>query len=325
MIVITPVLVILSWLLIGPALPLSLVIEVVLTLSLISVLRNRFRQKTIALIAMMGLMLTQCLVLVFIMHFQSWQPVSHPNVAVPAAWLLHALFRLDLPLAELGAVAAACIGIYVEFGRSRLNLTQAFPNLAFYEPTCDLLETAERLAKSAEIECPDLRLVDSGAPVAFTVRTRGKYTIAISVGLLESFESPELEACIAHEICHIKNRDFTLRAVVTILRVAVFTRVMSYFVETSFYRTREFLADRTAAILMGGARPLISALTKLQTSNFLPEDLSGNTICLFDGKKNAFELLSKHPNLSTRIRLLREFESTSKREIHRQLSLTRKR
>jgi heat shock protein HtpX len=217
-----------------------------------------------------------------------------------------------LPLAELGVVAATCIGIYIEFGRSRLNLSQAFPNVAFFEPTSDLVETVRRLAKSADIVCPDIRLVDSGAPSAFTVRTRDKYTIAISIGMLESFERSEVEACIAHEICHIKNRDFTLRTIVSIVRVALFTRILSYFVETAFYRTRELLADGTAALLMGGPRPLISALTKLQKANCVGENLTGSMICLFDGKKSVLELLSKHPNLSTRIRFLKELESSSK-------------
>jgi Zn-dependent protease with chaperone function len=252
------------------------------------------------------------MVLVLVIHFQFWQPIIHSDFALPGAWLFHALFRLDLPLAELGAAAAACIGIYIEFGRSRLNLSQAFPNLTFYEPTRDLVQTVERLAKSAEIECPDVSLVDSGSPSAFTVRSRGKYTIAVSIGLLESFESSEVEACIAHEICHIKNRDFALRTIVTIVRVALFARVLSYFVESAFYRTRELLADRTAALLVGGPEALVSALTKLQKANTAGEDLTGNMICLFDGKKTVFELLSKHPTLSTRIRLLKELGSASK-------------
>jgi heat shock protein HtpX len=180
--------------------------------------------------------------------------------------------------------------------------------VSFYEPTYDLEQMVKRLAKKANIECPDLSLVDSGAPSAFTVRTRGKYTIAVSIGLLESFERSELEACIAHEISHIKNRDFALRSIVTIARIALFARLLSYLVETAFYRTRELLADKTAALLLGGAGPLISALTKLQSAECVDESLAGSAICSFCGKKNISELLSKHPNLGTRIRLLKEME-----------------
>jgi len=146
--------------------------------------------------------------------------------------------------------------------------------------------------------------------LAFTVRTRGKNVIAISMGLLELFEIDEVEACIAHEICHIKNRDFTLRSIVTIARVALFARLLSYFLETAFYRTRELLADRTAATLMRTPGPLISALTKLQKAAYPGETPGGGTLCLFGGRRNLFELLSKHPTLNTRIRLLREMESS---------------
>jgi heat shock protein HtpX len=300
---------VLSWLLIGTPFPFTVAIECLLIILLVSVLRHRFYHKTIALIGMMGLMVIQGIVIVFAMHFEPWRSIPHANFDLPAAYMLQLLFRLNLPLAELGIGAAICIGFYIEFGRSRLNLSQTFPNLAFCEPTNELVQTVKRLSESAKIECPDLSLVDSGAPSAFTVRTRGKYTVAISVGLLESFETSEVEACIAHEICHIKNRDFALRTIITVVRVAVFTRVLSYFIETAFYRTRELLADKTAVTLTGGPGPLISALRKLQSMDVANEKLNGSLICRFDGAKGFCEILSKHPSLSTRIRLLKELES----------------
>jgi heat shock protein HtpX len=172
-----------------------------------------------------------------------------------------------------------------------------------------LTDTVKRLATSAGIECPSLCLVDSGTPSAFTVRTRRKYTIALSIGLLESFDRTEVEACLAHEIGHIKNRDFALRTFVTMARMALFARVLSYFVEAAFYRARELLADRTAALLMGGPGPLISALEKLQNDNYADERLTGSAICFFEPKQSIFRLLNKHPSLTTRIRLLKEMYS----------------
>ena len=303
-------LVFLSWLLIGPPFPLAIAIEVALVVGVVSILRYRFHHKTVALIAVMGLMLTQCLAIVFLIHLQLWQLIHPLKLAPPASWLIRDLLRLDLPLAELGTAAAICVGAYIELGRSRLNLSQAFPNVTFHEPPEDVAMMVKRLANAAAVKCPDIRLVDSGAPLAFTVRTRGKNVIALSVGLLESFATDEVEACIAHEISHIRNRDFTLRTIVTVARVALFTRVLSYFLETAFYRTRELLADETAATMMGGPGPLISALTKLQKTSYVGENVGGGTLCLFGGKKSVFELLSKHPHLSTRIRLLREMESS---------------
>jgi Zn-dependent protease with chaperone function len=89
-------------------------------------------------------------------------------------------------------------------------------------------------------------------------------------------------------------------------RIALFARVLSYFVEAAFYRTRELLADRTAAVLMGGPGPLISALEKLQNASSTDAALTTNPVCFFDAKKGLFELLSKYPSLTTRIRLLKK-------------------
>jgi len=299
-----------SWLLVGPPLPIFIALTI-LILSSVSVLRCHFTHKTIALLGVMGLMVIQSIVIVLIMHFQLRQPMPHPNLNGTASWLAEELFGLDFRLAEIGVPAAIFVGAYIEFVRSRLNLSQALPNLAFYDQTDDLARTVSKLAASAKIECPKLCLVDNGAPCAFTIRTRGKYTIALSIGLLESFDKAEVEACLAHEIGHIKNKDFALRTFVTMARIALFAKVLSYFIENAFYRTRELLADRTAAVLIGGPGPLISALTKLQDANYANEAPKGSIICSFNAKKGALELLSKHPNLSTRIRLLKELDRAS--------------
>jgi len=297
-----------SWLLLGPSLPLSIAI-VILIFGLIATLHCPFSHRTGALFGLMGLMVIQSIVIVLIIHFQLWQPIQHSDLSGTAAWLGREIFGLDFRLSEVGIPAAICVGAYIEFIRSKLNLSQAFPNLCFSEPPEDLTTTVKRLATSARIECPSLRLVDSGTPLTFTVRTRRKYTIALSIGLLESLDRTEVEACLAHEIGHIKNRDFALRAFVTMARIALFAKVLSYFVEAAFYRARELLADRTAAVLMGGPGPLISALEKLRNANSADETLMGNTICFFDPKQSIFELLSKHPSLITRIRLLKEMRS----------------
>ena len=296
-----------SWLFIGPPLPLSIAILILIS-GLVATLHRRFSHTTAALLGVMGLMVIQSIVMVLVIHFQLWQPVPHSDLAGAAAWLGQELFGLDFRLAEVGVPAAICVGAYIEFIRSRLNLSQAFPDLGFCEAPDDLANSAKKLAKSAKIECPALCLVDSGTPSAFTVRTTRKYTIVLSIGLLESFERTEVEACLAHEIGHIKNGDFGLRTFVTMARIALFARVLSYFVEAAFYRTRELLADRTAAVLMGGPAALISALEKLQSANFADETLTPNAVCFFDAKKGVFELLSKHPSLITRIRLLKEMQ-----------------
>jgi len=296
-----------SWLLVGPPVPIFIA-TIIGILGFISILRRRFTHKTIALLSLMCLMVIQSIVIVLMIHFQVWQPIPHPHPNGTTAWLGHELFGLDFRLAEIGIPAAILVGAYIEFFRSRLNLSQAFPNLALYDQTDDLEISIKKLASEAKIECPNVCLVDSGAPYAFTIRIKRRYTIALSIGLLESFDRAEVEACLAHEIAHIKNRDFALRTFVTIARIALFAKVLSYFIETALYRTRELLADRTAVSLIGGSGPLISALTKLQEASCMYTAPTGNALCFLGAKQGIFELLSKHPNLSTRIRMLKEMD-----------------
>jgi len=298
-----------SWLLAGPSLPMFIA-TLIVCIGMVSVLRHHFTQRTVALLAVMGLMVIQSIVIVLCIHFQLWQPSPHAGLNGTATWLARELFGLDFRLAEVGIPAAILVGVYIEFVRSRLNLSQAFPHMAFYDQTDDLAMTVKELATRAHIECPKVCLVDGGAPCAFTIRIKRKYAIAVSIGLLETFDEKEVQACLAHEIAHIKNRDFALRTLVTVARIALFAKVLSYFIETAFYRTRELLADRTAATLIGGPGPLISALTKLQEASSATETRRGNTVCFFDAKKAAWELLSKHPNLATRIRMLRDTDTS---------------
>lgn len=72
----------------------------------------------------------------------------------------------------------------------------------------------------------------------FTVRANRRYTIAASIGLLESLSEKEVEACLAHEVAHLKNRDFIVRAIATVSKLAVFARPVGYFVEPAVYRAR---------------------------------------------------------------------------------------
>ena len=274
-----------TWLLIGPPLPIYIAIAILIVV--MTVLHEfSLTRKSSVLLGLMGLMVLESVVFVLMVHFQLWLWGPHTDIGRNATWLGQLLFGLDFRLAEVGVVAALCIGAYIEFVRSRFNLSQAFPNTTFYSPTEDIVSITRKLATAANIDCPKICLVDNGAPCAFTTRSRGEYTIAVSVGLVESLDPKEVEACLAHEIAHIRNRDFALRTCVTMVRVALFAKLLSYFVEAAFYRTRELLADRTAADLIDGTEYLISALTKLRDASIEDGPIPQNSICFFKPEKD---------------------------------------
>ncbi|MEL7664295.1 MAG: M48 family metalloprotease [Methanosarcina mazei] len=65
----------------------------------------------------------------------------------------------------------------------------------------------ENLASKAEVKPPEIYSFESRIPSMFTVGYTDKSSIAISKSMLKMFGELELEALMAHEIGHIKNRD----------------------------------------------------------------------------------------------------------------------
>jgi heat shock protein HtpX len=297
---------ILSWLLIGPPVPPpSAIAFIVGVLVLALALRRSFRYHTIALFGILGIMLLDSLQIAFLgLHVELFEPhLFHEDV-----WNFSTLFALNLGLSILGAVGAVCAAAYIEFGKSRMSVAQIFPELRFLDAPAQVRGIVSRLARSAKIKPPQVCLLDSGTPSAFTIRSKRSYVLAASVGLLESLDEEEVEACLAHEMSHLKNRDFAFRFVATVAKVALFAKPLSYLIEPAVYRAREFLADRTAAMLIGGPGALISALSKLEESQSVGvlKSLGSVCMCNLSGRSGIFGMLDKHPDIRARIRALQE-------------------
>jgi Zn-dependent protease with chaperone function len=224
---------------------------------------------------------------------------------------LSTLFEANLWFAGLGAAAATFVAVCVCFGKSRLEMLHASHDAALIQSPVWVREIASGLAARAKVSCPEVCLVDSGTPQAFTVRAKSKYVVALTIGMLECFDSKEVEACIAHEIAHIKNNDFAIRFLATVGKVALFSKPMSYPIEAAIYRAREFHADKTAASLIGGPDALISALTKLGELNSRSSILTNagpTCACLSGRSEGVRRILDKHPALESRIALLTELK-----------------
>ena len=298
----------LTWFLVGPPRPILVTGALLLSsIAAVLVLKHSFRARTFALLGIFGIMLVESIQPVLV-----WLGLDLVPVHVGWWSTFHLFVDANLLLTVIGTVAAFCAAVYIQFGRVRMDLATAFPQMSFVEPTLGLSESVAKLARIAGIKPPEAVLVDSGAPTAFTVKTHGSYAIAVTIGLLESLESDEVEACIAHEIAHLKNNDFTLRLVATLSKVALFARPLSYFIEPAVYRAREFLADKTAALFIGGPDALASALSKLQECSVIPESFAlADAICLCklrSSRRTALRIFDKHPDLEKRISMLRRMK-----------------
>lgn len=73
-----------------------------------------------------------------------------------------------------------------------------------------------RLAMTADVPEPAVRVVDDETPSCYTVGRLTDATIVVSTGLVERLDADELEAVLAHEIAHVGNRDVTLMTVTTL-------------------------------------------------------------------------------------------------------------
>src|SRR5262249_48194814 len=115
----------------------------------------------------------------------------------------------------VGAFALAGALIYAVFGiassRGMVASMTGAPELppAQLRPLQSLVDTVA-IAAGLSVT-PEVRIINDPAPNAFaTGLTPGNSFIGITTGLLQTMPKRELEAVIAHEISHVRNRDTRL-------------------------------------------------------------------------------------------------------------------
>ncbi|QGM47614.1 M48 family metallopeptidase [Methylocystis heyeri] len=80
-----------------------------------------------------------------------------------------------------------------------------------------LYNLLENLCISRGIPIPQLKIIEDGALNAFAAGIReGHYSVSVTRGLLDHLDDAEVEAVLAHELTHIRNRDTQLMVIATI-------------------------------------------------------------------------------------------------------------
>jgi heat shock protein HtpX len=124
-------------------------------------------------------------------------------------------------LVPIGVVCWLAIGTVRNFYASPLAETDAQDVTDADYP--DLHASVRRLAQQADVPEPDLKVLESDVPNAYTVGlTPDSSTIVVSSGLLETLDEAELHAVIAHELAHITNRDGAVMSVGYLLPAVAF-------------------------------------------------------------------------------------------------------
>lgn len=123
----------------------------------------------------------------------------------------------------------------------------------------------ERLASRLSVPSPRLLMLDTAAPLAFTVGV-WRPVIVLSPWVVEALDAEELEAVLAHELSHVARRDYLLMLIATMLRNTFFYLPQSHIAYDLLVEEKEHACDDLA--IGGSAHPLAlaSALTKVWRS-----------------------------------------------------------
>jgi len=205
----------------------------------------------------------------------------------------------------VGAFALAGALIYAVFGViSSRGMVAAMTGAQELPP--EQMRPIQRLVDNVAIAAglsvtPQVRIVDDPAPNAFaTGLTPGKSFVGITTGLLATMPKRELEAVIAHEISHVRNRDTRLMTLAVVfagviaLIANIAFRTMAYgggrrdgnrggpivivlavvgfllapiaagLLKMALSRRREYLADATAAEILNDPEAVALALRRLE-------------------------------------------------------------
>ena len=170
----------------------------------------------------------------------------------------------------------------------------------------DLYNLVENLCIGAGLPLPKIYIIDDTAPNAFATGRDPKHAaIAVTKGLLEKLEKPELEGVLAHELSHIGNYDIRLMAIVAILAGTVVMLSDLFLRWTWWGRSGEKregdsgqaqLIIFVIAIALALLSPLIATIMKLAISRKreLLADANGALLTRYpEGLARALEKLTK--------------------------------
>jgi len=167
------------------------------------------------------------------------------------------------------------------------------------------------LSQKAGINVPRVGLIENSTPNIFSIGTKKRSMIVVSVGLFETLSSDELEASLAHEVAHINNKDGLIKSLALSLKFAAPFNFSGFLIEPALCRDREFLADEESVRITKKPRALISALTKLSGSFAAG---SGSTIYtsfamrFLAPRTSRWNFFSRHPSVIERLERLSHLE-----------------
>ncbi len=127
------------------------------------------------------------------------------------------LMAVNFPVILIGVIVAVMVGVqYFLSDKMIMWSTGAKEVNRAEEP--ELFAMVERVAMKAGMPMPKVAVINSMVPNAFaTGRNPKNALVAVTVGIRQRLSDRELEAVMAHEIAHVRNRDMRVLAVANFL------------------------------------------------------------------------------------------------------------
>jgi Zn-dependent protease with chaperone function len=249
------------------------------------------KRKTVLLMVLFPVSLV-ILVYLAILLFSSAS--SNPNVS--SINTANHLAMQVLPVVSIIAIAWVLISYF--FGQKFILSSAGAVELTM-ESAPEIIRMVENIAITAGLPTPKVYAINDDSLNAFATGRDPEHSyIALTKGIINKLERPELEGVIAHEMAHIGNRDIRLMLIMIVcisfatvaaqilLRLAwrrsggkknggqmlflalglalyLYGYLVAPLIKLAVSRTREFQADATAALLTRNPEGLVNALKKI--------------------------------------------------------------
>ena len=214
----------------------------------------------------------------------------------------------------------------------------------------EVRDMVRELAQLADVPEPRLYLIPSEQPNAFATGRSPKHAaVAVTAGLLRHMPREQVRGVLAHEFAHIKNRDILVSSIAAMISAAItwiaymlqfsllfgddndnplgaigaiatmiITPIAAMLLQMAVSRQREYLADASAARMLGEGRSLSDALRTLKRgTEAVPMEVNPATASLYIANPMAAlrgrgftALFSTHPPIDERISRLDELDQS---------------
>ena len=236
-------------------------------------------------------------------------------------------------------LVAGAMNFFMYYSSATMVLKMYRAQVVTAKEAPELYEMVDRLRQRAGLPMPTVAIAPHEQPNAFaTGRNPEHAVVCVTAGIMRLVSREELEGVIAHELAHIKNRDMLLQTIAATMAAAIsnfafigmymggndeeggspiggllfalIAPIAASLVQLAISRSREFVADETAARLTNDPDALASALERLSVAaERLPADVEPATASLYIVNPltggGLAGLFSTHPPMEARIARLR--------------------